>query len=140
MDPSFGHVVLAESHPAMLEGIRRLIETVTETAIMVADEPSLIQAIHKIRPDLVIADLSFQVSGAANVVRLIKRDQPTIKVIAVSIHDDLTALNEAVEAGAEGVVLKRRAAVDLIPAIRAVCQGHRYVPTVNCGDKERGGR
>ena len=134
------HVVVAENHPAMLEAIRRMVETMTQSVIMVADERSLIQAIHKMQPDLVIADLSFHVSGATNVVRLIKRDQPAIKVIVVSIHDDLTALNEAVDAGAEGFVLKRRAVVDLIPAIHAVCQGRRHIPTVNCGDKERGGR
>ncbi len=137
---SCGHVVLAESHPAMLEGIRRMIETMAESVIMVADEPSLIQAIHKMTPDLVIADLSFQVSGATSVIRLIKRDHPAIKVIAVSIHDDLTASNEAVDAGAEGFVVKRRAVVDLIPAGREVCQGGRYVPTVKCSDKDQSGR
>ena len=137
---SCGHVVVAESHPAMLEGIRRMIETMTDSVIMVADEPSLIQAIHKAKPDLVIADFSFHVSGATNVVRLIKRDQPAIKVIAVSIHDNLAALNEAVDAGADGFVLKRRAAVDLIPALLEVCQGRRHIPTVNCGDKEQVGR
>lgn len=135
-----GHVVLAESHPAMLEGIRRLIETMAESVIMVADEPSLIQAIHKTKPDLVIADFSFQVFGATNVVRLVKQKQPAIKVIVVSIHEDATALHEAVVAGAEGFVLKRRAVVDLIPAIQAVCGGCRYIPMVNCGDKDRGGK
>ncbi len=120
-----GHVVLADSHPTMLEGIRRMIETMTESVVMVADESSLIQAIHRIKPDLVIADLSFQVSGAPNVVRLIKRDHPAIKVIVMSLYDDPSVLNEAADAGAEGFVLKRRAVVDLIPAIKEVCQGRQ---------------
>lgn len=134
---SCGHVVLADSHPNMLEGIRRMIETMAESVIMVADEPSLIQAIHRMNPELVIADLSFRVSEASNVVRLIKRDQPAIKVIVVSIYDDLAALKEAVDAGAEGFVLKRRAVVDLIPAIDEVCRGRRYVSTDNCSDKSQ---
>lgn len=134
---SCSHVVLADSHSAMLEGIRRMIEATAESVIMVSDEPSLIQAIKRIRPDLVITDLSFRVSGGDNVVYLIKQHMPGVKVIALSIHDDPVALNEAVDAGAEGYVLKRRAVVDLIPAIEAVCQGRRYVSRDNYGDTDQ---
>lgn len=130
-------VVLADSHYGMLEGMRRIIETEAESVAMVVDEPSLIRAIDKMRPDLVIADLSFRVSGAANVVRLIKLLHPSIKVIVVSIHEEPTALNEATDAGAEGFVLKRRAVVDLIPAIREVRRGGRYVSSdVTCDTLE----
>jgi DNA-binding NarL/FixJ family response regulator len=104
-----------------------MLETEATSVVMVADEASLIQAVDRISPDLVIADLSFPVSGAANVVRLIKQRHPETKVIIVSVHDDPAAVSEVVDAGAEGFVLKRRAVVDLIPAIREVCQGRRYV-------------
>ncbi len=122
-----GRVVLADSHPSMLEGMRRMLETEAKSVLMVADEASLIQAVDRMTPDLVIADLSFPVSGAANVVRLIKQHHPETKVIVVSIHDDPAVVSELVNAGAEGFLLKRRAVVDLIPAIREVCQGGRYV-------------
>jgi len=45
----------------------------------------------------------------------------------VSIHDEPVVVTEVVEAGAEGFVLKRRAVIDLIPAVREVCQGGQYV-------------
>jgi len=132
-----GHVVLAESHYSMLEGMRRVIETEAESVVMVVDESSLIQAIDRMKPDLVIADLSFRVSGAANVVRLIKSRHPATKVIVVSIHEEPTALNEVTDAGAEGFVLKRRAVVDLIPAIREVLRGGRYASSdVSCDTLE----
>jgi DNA-binding NarL/FixJ family response regulator len=132
---SCGRVVLADSHPGMLEGLRRMLETEAKSVLMVADEASLIQAMDSVRPDLVIADLSFPVSGTANVVRLIKQLQPAMKLIVVSIHDDPAAVNEASSAGAEGFVLKRRAVVDLIPAIREVCQGRRFVFMDTSGKK-----
>jgi DNA-binding NarL/FixJ family response regulator len=122
-----GRVVLADSHPGMLEGMRRMLETEAKSVVMVADEASLVQAVERMSPDLVVADLSFPVSGAANVVRLIKQRHPETKVIIVSVHDDPAAVSEVVDARAEGFVLKRRAVVDLIPAIREVCQGRRYV-------------
>ena len=124
---SCSHVILADSHFNMLEGMRRLIETLAESVVMVADESSLVRAIHSMKPDLVIADLSFRVCGAANVVRLIKQYQPAVKVIVVSVYDDPAVVTEAADTGAEGFVLKRRAVVDLVPAISAVCHGRLYV-------------
>lgn len=50
-----GHVVLADIHSGMLEGMRRMSGTLAESVIMVANEPLLIHAIHKMNPDLVIA-------------------------------------------------------------------------------------
>ena len=125
-----GRVVLADSHPGMLEGMRRMLETEAKSVLMVADEASLIQAVGSTTPDLVIADLSFPVSGAENVVRLIKQNYSETKIIVVSVHDEPAVVDEVIKAGADGFVLKRRAVVDLMPAIREVCQGRRrYVHT-----------
>ena len=45
----------------------------------------------------------------------------------MSVHDERAAVSEVMEAGAEGFVLKRRTAIDLLPAISEVCQGRTYV-------------
>lgn len=127
-------VVLADQHPIMLEGIRSMLGNEAESVLMVADEASLMQAVEKALPDLVIVDLSFPVSGAANVARLLKQRHPAVKIIIVSVHDDPAAIDEVAAAGAEGFVLKRRAVVDLIPAIHAVCEGGRYVSNDSCGN------
>jgi DNA-binding NarL/FixJ family response regulator len=120
-------VVLADQHPVMLEGIRRMLETEAESVLMVADEASLMQAVESLRPDLVIADLSFPVSGGTNVARLLKERHPGIKIIILSVHEEPAAADEVAAAGAEAFVLKRRAVVDLIAAVRAVCRGGRYI-------------
>ena len=135
-----GHVVLADSHSNMLEGMRRIVATFAESVIMVADEPSLVQAICKMNPDIVIVDVSFQVSGASSVVRLFKLHHPALKVIAVSVYDDPPVVNEAADAGAEGFVLKRRAVVDLIPAIFDVCKGRQYVSMEGCSNNREDNR
>jgi DNA-binding NarL/FixJ family response regulator len=122
-----GLVILADRHSNMLEGIRLMLETVAESVLMVADEVSLMQAVERTIPDLVVADLSFPVSGAKNIVRLIVKHHPDIRVIIMSVHDERTVVNEVMNAGADGFVLKRRASIDLIPAINEVFQGRRYV-------------
>ena len=122
-----GLVILADRHSNMQEGIRLMLETVAESVLMVADEVSLMQAVERTIPDLVVADLSLPVSGAGNVVRLIKKHHPGIRVIIMSVHDERTVVNEVMDAGADGFVLKRRAAIDLLPAINEVRQGRRFV-------------
>jgi DNA-binding NarL/FixJ family response regulator len=122
-----GFIVLADRHPNMLAGIRSLLATEVDAVLMVADEVSLMKAVAKVIPDLVIADLSFPVSGGTNVVKLIKQCNPAIKVIILSMYEDPPVASEVMEDRAEGFVSKRRAVVDLIPAVREVCQGRRYV-------------
>lgn len=120
-------VILADQNPGMLEGIRRMLETVAESVLMVSDESSLMQAVNRASPDLVIADLSLPVSGAENIVQLVKNRHPDIRVIVLSVHDEQPVAKAIMDAGAEGFVLKRRAAVDLLPAIAAVCRGQNFV-------------
>jgi DNA-binding NarL/FixJ family response regulator len=122
-----GKVLLADNHQNMLEGVRNLLEDMFETVFMVADEASLMEAAEKLRPDLIVADLSLPVTKEINVVRRMKTAFPGIKLIILSIHDEQAAFGECIEAGADGIVLKRRAVNDLIPAVEAVLKGGTYV-------------
>ena len=122
-----GSIVLAGRHPSMLSGIRSLLATEADAILMAVDEVSLLEAVQKVIPDLVIADLSFPVSGGTNVVKLIKQCNSTIKIIILSAYDDPPAVEEIMKDGADGFVLRQRAVVDLIPAVREVCQGGRYM-------------
>jgi DNA-binding NarL/FixJ family response regulator len=74
-----------------------------------------------------VADLSLPVSRDVNIVRRLKERFPECKLIVLSVHDESIAVEEVMEAGAEGFVLKRTAATDLIPAVRAVLRGRKYV-------------
>jgi len=122
-----GKVLLADNHQNMLEGVRNLLEDMFETVFMVADEASLIEAAEKLKPDLIVADLSLPVTKEINIVRRMMTAFPQIKLIILSIHDERAAFGECIEAGARGIVLKRRAVDDLVPAVEAVLKGGTYV-------------
>lgn len=122
-----GKVLLADNHQTMLEGVRNLLENMFETVFMVADEASLIEAAEKLKPDLIVADLSLPVTKELNIVRRMKTAFPQIKLIILSIHDEQAAFGECIEAGASGIVLKRRAVDDLIPAVESVLKGGTYI-------------
>ena len=120
-------VLLADIHQNMLVGVRTLLENMFEKVFMVADEESLLDAAEKIKPDLIIADLSLPVTIEINIARRLHKTFPEIKLIILSVHDESTAINECMEAGAQGFVLKRTAVNDLIPAIEAVLQDDSYI-------------
>jgi two-component system response regulator DegU len=127
-----GRIILADKHSNMLAGIRRLLEDEVETVLMVADEISLNHALENVTPDLVVADLSLPISTKTNIAWVLKKKFPDVKVIILSVHDEKTALDDVMAAGVEGFVLKHRAAIDLIPAVRGVLQGRKYIsPDVN---------
>lgn len=129
-----GKVLLADNHQNMLEGVRHLLEDMFEKVFMVADETSLIEAVDKLKPDLIVADLSLPVMKEINIARRLTKAFPEIKLIILSVHDERTAVGECLEAGAVGFVLKRTAVNDLIPAVEAVMDSATYVsPSVATG-------
>jgi DNA-binding NarL/FixJ family response regulator len=127
-----GRVIIADRHPNMLGGIRRLLEDEVETVLMVADEISLNHALEHFHPDVVVADLSLPISTKTNIAMILKKNFPEVRVIILSIHEEKSVVDDVMAAGVEGFVLKHRAVIDLIPAIREVLQGHKYIsPDVN---------
>ena len=120
-------VLLADIHQNMLAGVRTLLESMFEKVFMVADEGSLLEAAEKIKPDLIIADLSLPVTMEINIARRLHKAFPEIKLIILSVHDEYSAINECMEAGAAGFVLKRTAVNDLVPAIEAILQDGSYI-------------
>ena len=127
MKLKYDRVILADTHHTMLEGIRGLLETMFEAVVMVADDTSLFDAAARFEADLIVADLSLPVPRDVNIVRRLKERFPELKLIVLSIHDESIAVEEVMAAGAQGFVLKRTAATDLIPAVRAVLRGRKYV-------------
>jgi len=120
-------VILADTHANLLEGIRGLLETMFESVVMVADKRSLFEAVERIKPDLAVVDLSLAASGEASIARAINDSYPELKLIILSVHDEPTAIDEVMSAGASGFVLKRSVAMDLFKAIESVQQGRTFV-------------
>ena len=120
-------VILAERHPNLLEGIRGLLETMFETVVMVADKPSLFEAVERLKPDLAVVDMSLAVSGDASIARAISNSYPELKLIILSVHDEPTAVDDIMSAGAAGFVLKRSVATDLFKAVESIQRGGTFI-------------
>jgi DNA-binding NarL/FixJ family response regulator len=126
----YRRVLLADSHLNLLTGVHSLLETVFDSVLMASDERSLMEAIAGIHPDLVVADLSLpgpSKSAGMNLATRLKSDYPDLPLIVLSVHDDPLVAAAIRSAGAAGFVLKRSAALDLLPAVRQVMAGGVYV-------------
>ncbi len=122
-----GRVLLADSYLPMLKGVRSLLESLFAAVVMVADEGSLLETIERLDPDLVVVDLSMPVKEGTNIVRQLMARFPRLCLIALSVHDEPVVAAQMRDAGVAGFVLKRTAAMDLIPAVEAVLGGGSFV-------------
>ncbi len=120
-EPSLSCVLLADSHHDLTEGVRGLLETMFTTVVMVADETSLLEGAARLRPDAAVVDLSLARRSGLGWLRDLKQRCPGLRVIALSIHDEESVRQAALEAGADAVVLKRAIATELLPAVERVC-------------------
>jgi DNA-binding NarL/FixJ family response regulator len=120
-------VLLADPHHGLSDGVRGLLATAFEAVVMVADEASLFEGARRLQSDLTIVDLALSRGTAIDLVRRLRTRFPTMKMIVVSVHDQPTVSRSVLEAGADGFVVKRALATDLLVAADAVLSGQRYV-------------
>jgi DNA-binding NarL/FixJ family response regulator len=128
-------VLLADSHSPMLEALRTLLEQRFEAVVMVADESSLLRAIEKLQAVCVIVDLSFACTAnqqGGNIVSVLHARADNLKLIVLSVHDEQSVAQRALELGADGFVVKGWAVVELLPAIDAVMAGDNYMSPHVC--------
>ena len=113
-------VLLADRHHGLTEGVRGLLETTFGTVVMVADEASLLEGASRLRPDVAVVDLSLARDNNLGWLRALRRSRPELKVIVLSVHDEESVRQAAMEAGADAFVLKRAIVTDLLPAVAVV--------------------
>ncbi len=119
-------VLLADRHHGLTEGLRGLLETKFEAVVMVADEKSLFESARRLQPTLAVVDLSLAHGTSLRWLRGLRARCPELKLIVLSVHDEPSVCRAVREAGADGFVLKRALATELLPAVDAVLAGHGY--------------
>ena len=125
-------VLLADRHHGLRDGVRGLLETEFETVFMVADEASLLEGAGRLKPAIVVVDLSLAAGDLPGLLARVTERSPGSKVLMLTVHDEATVAQAALAAGAAGVVLKSKLATDLLPAVEALRAGKRYLsPELN---------
>ncbi|MGZ8445538.1 MAG: response regulator [Candidatus Binatia bacterium] len=120
-------VLVADDHAMVVEGLAALLKERFELVGTVGDGSALIDAARKLRPDVIIADMTMPVLSGLEALRRLKAAKSAAKVIILTMHPDAELATEAFRAGASGYVLKVSAGEELITAIEEVVQGRMYL-------------
>lgn len=126
-EPSTRSALLADRHHGFAEGLRGLLETAFESVFIVGDRQSLLEGVERLRPAVTIVDLSLVGNRWLELIREIVHRAPEEKLIVMSFYDEESVARAAIGAGAQGFVLKRAAATDLLDAAAAVERGETYL-------------
>ena len=120
-------VLMADDHSMILAGLRKLVEGECEVVGMVEDGRALVEAAQKLRPDLILLDISMPLLNGLEAARQLRTLVPESKLIFLTMHASPTYATEAFQVGASGYLLKRSAASELSLAIQSVLNGQHYL-------------
>ena len=122
-------IVLADDHPIVLDGLRNLIRAEPDFELVgeAASGLSALKIIREQRPDVAVLDISMPELNGIVLSRRLNGEMPALKLLVLTLHEDRAYLNQALEAGVRGYVLKRSAVENLVQAIRAVMVGGLYI-------------
>jgi len=125
-------VFIADDHPVVRKGIRQIVADTGDIAVVgeAMNGREAIELVGGIVPcDLVLLDLSLPDRDGLDVLKQLRREHPSIRVLVLTMHSEDQFAIRALKAGAAGYLTKDGAPAELIGAIRKIVAGGRHVTT-----------
>jgi two-component system response regulator NreC len=122
-------IVLAEDHSVVRAGVRGLLERIEGFRVVAetADGSDVESLVKDHKADVLVVDLSLHGLDGIEATRRAFRARPSVRVVVLSIHRSDAHVSQAINAGANGYVLKDDSFEDLVEAVRAVLRGESYM-------------
>jgi DNA-binding NarL/FixJ family response regulator len=122
-------ILLVDDHQVLREGLRSLLEKRPEMEVVgdTGDGRTALQLVRDLKPDIVIMDVNMHGLDGIDATRMITRDYPATKVLALSMYLRKTFVLEMFKCGASGYVLKENAFAEIVEAIETILAGQTYV-------------
>lgn len=122
-------VMIADDHSLIREGIKQLLEF--DGTIEVMTEASngveCLEKLEDIHPDVLLLDVNMPEKNGLEVLEEIKKKNYNIKVLILTVHNELEYLLKAIDIGVDGYILKDSESAELKKAIQAVRSGENYI-------------
>ena len=128
-------LALADDHPVVLAGVKSLLQATPDMDV-VGEAVTGLAALDMIRttnPDVAVIDISMPDLTGIELARILARDCPAVRLLALTVHEDQAYLQQMLSAGARGYLLKRSAADELVRAVRAVAAGGLFLDPAIAG-------
>ena len=119
----------------MREGLKRIIDAQPDMEVVgeAPDGGVAVEAARRILPDVVVMDVSMPTVSGFDATRQLSEHCPDVKVLALTRYSDDAYLQQLLQAGAAGYVLKQSAASEMLQGIRAVAKGGNYIDAAIAG-------
>ena len=128
-------ILMADDHPIVLAGLKALVQADPGLEIVgeARDGRTALRLAATVRPDVVVLDISMPETSGAEVARALLAEQPTCRILVLTVHEDRATLRQLLDLGVAGYLVKRSAADDLIRAIHVVANGGTYLDPAIAG-------
>jgi len=133
-------ILIADDHTLFRAGLRALFTAQPDMEVIgeVGNGSDAIHSTRELMPDLIVSDISMPKCNGTEAVRDIKRRHPEIKILVLTVHKTEEHVHAALEAGADGYVLKDDSQEVLMDAIRSISADKAYLSPSVCGNVVRG--
>jgi len=122
-------ILLVDDHKIMRDGLRAILGSTGEFKVLAEAESGsdAVQLARRLRPHLVLMDLSLPGLNGIEATVEILRSTPDARVVVLSMYEDEESVVRSIRAGARGFVLKKASHTDLLDALRVVAKGGSYL-------------
>ena len=121
-------VFLVDDHPLVRDWLKSLLQMEQDFEVIgEADESAVaLAAMSASPPDVAVVDLSLKRGSGLDLIKSLHSSYPEIRVLVLSMHEEISDVARALRAGARGYVMKRESSNQIVPAIRWVNTGKIY--------------
>lgn len=120
-------VLLADDHLIVAEGLKRLLEPEFELVGVAEDGRALLAAARELKPDVIVSDISMPGLNGVEALEEMKKENPDVRVVFLTMHHSVTYARRALDAGALGYLLKHSVVQELSLAVHAAAAGRTYL-------------
>lgn len=127
-------ILIVDDHALLREGLRSLLSAEPGMSVVgtAEDAESGIAKIDSLNPDVVLTDLAMPETGDVDAIREIRNAHPKVRIIALTFHKEDSYILAALQAGADGYIVKDDSRDELVIAIRSVLGGKNYLSPSIC--------
>jgi DNA-binding NarL/FixJ family response regulator len=122
-------LVIADDHAIVREGLKRIVEAVPDLEVVgeAADGTEVMQRVRDLEFQVLVLDLSMPGRSGMELIKLVKAEKPGLRILVLSMHQEMQYAVRAIKSGASGYLTKESAPALLEQAIRKVAAGGAYV-------------
>ena len=124
-------IVIADDHAIVREGLKRIVTSAEDMAVVgeAADGTQVMQQVRGSDFDVLVLDLSMPGRSGMELIKLVRGEKPKLRILVLSMHEELQYAVRAIKSGASGYLTKESAPLQLIQVLRKIASGGAFIST-----------